>query len=93
MVAVDEAAMRLNLIGSDAYMEQWRRGDWQARDGTPQDGRAPAVAAEVEAEYFACHASATCSTATARHTARPTATAQTATGQRAAARQISAAIR
>ena len=28
MVAVDEAAMRLNLVGSDAYMEAWRRSEW-----------------------------------------------------------------
>jgi len=50
MVAVDEAAMRLNLVGSDAYMEAWRRSEWQQRDGSPEEVAA-AVAAELEAEY------------------------------------------
>jgi 5-methyltetrahydrofolate--homocysteine methyltransferase len=50
MVAVDEAAMRLNLIGSDAYMEAWRRSEWIPRDGTPES-LAAAVAAELEEDY------------------------------------------
>lgn len=49
-VAIDEAAMRANLIGTDAYLEEWRRDPWQDRDGTPQEVVA-AVAAEVEAEF------------------------------------------
>ena len=49
-VAIDEAAMRAGLIGTDAYLEQWRRDEWQAREGTPGDVAA-AVAAELEAEY------------------------------------------
>ncbi|MBI3959388.1 MAG: virulence factor, partial [Chloroflexi bacterium] len=48
--AIDEAAMRAGLIGTDAYLEQWRRGDWQEREGSPNDVAA-AVAAELEAEY------------------------------------------
>jgi len=49
-VAIDEAAMRSGLIGTDAYLEQWRRDEWQARDGAPAD-IAATVAAELEAEY------------------------------------------
>ncbi len=48
--AIDEAAMRAGLIGTDAYLEQWRRGDWQTREGEINDVAA-AVAAELEAEY------------------------------------------
>jgi hypothetical protein len=33
--AIDEAAMRLGHVGSDAYLEGWRRGDWTAADGDP----------------------------------------------------------
>ena len=33
--AIDEAAMRLGDVGSDAYLEGWRRGDWTAADGDP----------------------------------------------------------
>lgn len=47
---IDEAAMRLNMTGTDAYLEQWRRGAWQERPGTPNEV-AQAVAAEVEAAY------------------------------------------
>lgn len=49
-VAIDEAAMRAGLIGTDAYLEQWRRGEWQMRDGNISDVAAT-VAAELEAEY------------------------------------------
>lgn len=50
MVAIDEAAMRANLTGTDAYLEEWRKGEWFDRDGTPEEV-AEAVAAEVEAEF------------------------------------------
>jgi 5-methyltetrahydrofolate--homocysteine methyltransferase len=49
-VAIDEAAMRLGLTGTDAYLEAWQRGAWQERAGTP-DEVARAVAAEIQAEY------------------------------------------
>lgn len=49
-VAIDEAAMRLGMIGSDAYMESWVRGEWREREGDPQSVAA-AVAAEIEADY------------------------------------------
>ena len=50
MVAVDAAAMRLSFTGSDAYMEQWRKGEWLAREGEPADVAA-AVASEIERAY------------------------------------------
>lgn len=49
-VAIDEAAMRAGLTGTDAYIEQWRRSEWQTREGAP-DAVAAAVAAELEADY------------------------------------------
>ncbi|MCB0074358.1 MAG: virulence factor [Caldilineaceae bacterium] len=48
--AIDEAAMRLGLSGTDAYLEQWRRSDWTDADGTPEDV-ARQVAAQLEADY------------------------------------------
>jgi Virulence factor len=50
MIAIDEAAMRLGATDSDAYLEGWRQGDWEARDGTPDDV-ARAVADDLESEY------------------------------------------
>ncbi len=32
--AIDEAAMRLGAVGSDAYLEGWTRGDWTAAEGS-----------------------------------------------------------
>ncbi|MCB0061550.1 MAG: virulence factor [Caldilineaceae bacterium] len=49
-VAIDEAAMRQQLTGTDAYLEAWRRDPWQQRDGTPETV-AQTVAREVEAAY------------------------------------------
>ena len=49
-LVIDEAAMRLNMTGTDTYLEQWRRDAWQERPGTPEEV-AQAVAAEVEATY------------------------------------------
>jgi Virulence factor len=46
--AVDEAAMRQGLIGSDAYLEGWGQGPWQPADGSP-DEVASRVAAELDA--------------------------------------------
>ena len=45
---IDAAAMRQGLAGTDAYLEQWRRGRPQTREGT-----ALAVAAAVQAELEA----------------------------------------
>ncbi len=49
-VAIDDAAMRLKLTGTDAYLEAWRRDGWQDREGTPERV-AQAVAAELDAAY------------------------------------------
>ncbi len=49
-VAIDEAAMRLNMIGTDAYLEQWHRADWQEQAGSPEEV-ATQVAAQLEADY------------------------------------------
>jgi len=48
--AIDRAAMLMNLTGTDAYLEQWRRDPWQERAGTP-DEVSQAVAAELEEAY------------------------------------------
>jgi hypothetical protein len=48
--AIDEAAMRLGLAGSDAYLEEWRHGDWQTADGSP-DEVAATVAGRLDLEH------------------------------------------
>ena len=48
--AVDEAAMRQGLAGSDAYLEAWVQGEWQEADGSPDE-----VAARVAAELDEAH--------------------------------------
>jgi len=48
--AVDEAAMRQGLAGSDAYLEAWAQGEWQEADGAPDE-----VAARVAAELDEAH--------------------------------------
>ena len=45
--AIDEAAMRLGDIGSDAYLAGWHRGDWAAAEGDPVEV-AERVAAELD---------------------------------------------
>lgn len=50
MVAIDEAAMRANLTGTDAYLEEWHKGEWHDREGTHEEV-VEAIAAEIEAEY------------------------------------------
>ena len=48
--AVDEAAMRQGLAGSDAYLDAWQQGDWEAAEGAPDE-----VAARIAAELDAAH--------------------------------------
>jgi hypothetical protein len=48
--AVDRAAMIVGVIDSDDYTELYEWGEPQEREGTPQEV-APAVAAELEAQY------------------------------------------
>jgi hypothetical protein len=50
--AIDEAAMRQGMAGSDAYLEQWRHGDWQVGGGSP-DQLVSQVAERIDAEYDA----------------------------------------
>ena len=47
---IDNRAMTQELVGSDAYLEQWRWGDVQERDGSPDDVL-DAVTRELEAEH------------------------------------------
>ncbi len=48
--AIDEAAMRAGLIGTDEYLEEWRRSPWEEREGSPEEV-AQAVAQELEAAF------------------------------------------
>jgi len=48
--AIDEAAMRLGMAGSDAYLEQWRHGDWEDAEGPP-DAVVAAVAERLDNDY------------------------------------------
>ena len=48
--AIDRAAMRAGLTGTDAYLEQWRRGAPVAC-GEDLDAEADAAAAALETEY------------------------------------------
>ena len=54
---IDAAAMRQGLAGTDAYLEQWRRGKRVARDGSAEQV-ATAVKEELEAQYDALKAAA-----------------------------------
>jgi hypothetical protein len=46
---IDRRAMAQGLVGSDAYLEQWRWGDPEERDGAV-DAVLDAVAQELEAK-------------------------------------------
>ena len=35
--AIDEAAMRLGAVDSEAYLDGWTRGEWTTADGSPAD--------------------------------------------------------
>ena len=54
---IDAVAMRNGLAGTDAYLEQWRRGKRVAREGSAETV-ASAVKAELEAEFRAIRAAA-----------------------------------
>lgn len=47
---IDALAMQLGLEGSEAYLEQWRRGEPRERPGSAREV-ADAVAAELEARF------------------------------------------
>ncbi|MCI0625097.1 MAG: virulence factor [Acidobacteria bacterium] len=48
--AIDEAAMRAGLAGTDQYLAAWRMSPWQQRDGEPES-IAEGVVSVVEADY------------------------------------------
>lgn len=49
-VAIDDAAMRAGLVGTDEYLAEWRNAEAQEREGEAE-AVAAAVAAELEAAY------------------------------------------
>jgi hypothetical protein len=48
--AIDEAATRAGLTGTDDYLNEWHSSDWQAMDGDAEI-IARSVAADLEASY------------------------------------------
>ena len=48
--AVDKAAMRAELTGSEAYTDGFRWGEMQVRDGTAEQ-TAQTIAAELDAQH------------------------------------------
>ncbi|WP_420628490.1 virulence factor [Candidatus Leptofilum sp.] len=49
-VAIDEAAMRAGKTESEAYLAEWRNGEWQESEGEPETLLAKFVS-ELEAAY------------------------------------------
>jgi hypothetical protein len=49
-VLIDEAAMRRNLAGSDAYLDQWNKTKPESSPGAAADVLAR-VAAEIESQF------------------------------------------
>jgi cvfA/B/C family virulence factor len=47
---IDEAAMKTEATGTDAYLSAWRTSEWQERDG-PLEAVADALARELEDAY------------------------------------------
>lgn len=47
---IDSSAMRQKLVGTDAYLEGWRRGRAKEREGTAMEA-AKAVTAELEEAF------------------------------------------
>jgi hypothetical protein len=48
--AIDDAAMRRGMAGSDAYLEQWQHDEWREADGSA-DEVAGRVAAALDEEH------------------------------------------
>ncbi len=48
--AIDEAAMRLDDTGADAYLAGWGRGPWTRGDGAPAE-LAARVVEQLEAQW------------------------------------------
>ena len=49
-IAIDDAAMRAGVVGTDEYLAEWRSSEAQEREGGPL-AVAESVAAELEAAY------------------------------------------
>ncbi len=47
---IDEAAMRTEATGTDAYLSAWRTSEWREREGIPE-AIADALALELENAY------------------------------------------
>ena len=54
---IDAVAMRKGLAGTDAYLDEWRRGKRVAREGSAE-AVARAVKTELEAEFRSIRAAA-----------------------------------
>jgi hypothetical protein len=54
---IDLVATKKDIVGSDAYLEEWRKGSPGQRDGAPEQV-AKAIAAEFEARFDAIRAEA-----------------------------------
>ena len=50
MAAVDAAAMKAGKTDSDAYMEEWRMGEWQEISGEPEEF-ADTIVSQLESDY------------------------------------------
>jgi hypothetical protein len=48
--AIDDAAMRRGMAGSDAYLEQWHHDEWREADGSA-DEVAGRVAADLDEKH------------------------------------------
>lgn len=48
--AIDRAAMKAGLVGTDDYLSQWRKGAPESRDGDPA-ALAAEAAAQIDAGY------------------------------------------
>ena len=47
--AIDEAAMRVGASDADAYMDGWRKTDWESAEGTPTEV-SEAISKKLETE-------------------------------------------
>jgi DNA phosphorothioation-dependent restriction protein DptG len=54
---IDLVATKKDIVGSDAYLEEWRKGSPEQRAGTPEEV-VKAVASEFESRFDAIRAEA-----------------------------------
>ena len=48
--AIDEAAMRVGASDADAYMDGWRRTEWESAEGTPTEV-SEAISKQLETQF------------------------------------------